>query len=78
MLRFSDNNGKIDYCLCVCHPLKVVILKKHSAINNAMINFVIHLVLTYLVVSLGFYGFENQILKLKRDLGLNKAVEEVV
>jgi peptidoglycan/LPS O-acetylase OafA/YrhL len=63
--RFFSYTGKISYGLYVYHPLCFLILTFKFHTGNYFITFLMAFIVTYLIASISYYGFESKFLKLK-------------
>lgn len=74
--RFFLYTGKISYGLYVYHPLCYMMSGKYFDTNNIITDFIVSVVLTYIVAALSFHLFESSFLKLKKFFEYNK-VEKI-
>jgi peptidoglycan/LPS O-acetylase OafA/YrhL len=69
---FFSYTGKISYGLYVYHPLAYSICGRYFNTENIVFDFIIGLIMTYLISAISFHFFESAFLKLKKYFDYNR------
>jgi len=72
---FLNYTGKISYGLYVYHPLVFLICAEHFETDFLALNFIIGLILSYLIAGLSYHFFESRFLSLKKYFDYKKTSE---
>jgi len=70
--KYFSYTGKISYGLYVYHPLAYLICGRYFHIENTVINFVVRIIMTYVLASISFHLFESAFLRFKKYFDYNK------
>ena len=70
--KFLNYTGKISYGLYVYHPLVYLICSKYVDTEYLALNFIIRLVISYLIAGFSYHFFESAFLKLKKYFEYNR------